>query len=461
MRPAGFFAVLATAAAMTATLVVAAPGGAASGEKEYTTSFEMECVLAPGVLNIQPKEKFKVTLSVTGPEGVAPGQEVFFHGAHLTIVSPVELTESFAELLANEVKGTATVFVLDGSGLEPTSPNIAKPAEYPSGLPFLAPSEKGKPSTFLIPSRALGESTLTYAFGPEDVTATSGTVVATLDARPGYQQVEAGSFRATGHGIVTEVEGRNSGAHVIGPLPTACNPPSGVVAASIPVTEVTTDTTRTTNEVTTDTTRTTNEVTTDTTRTTKETTKTTTRECGSDCVIRFFNWPLKGSLTDHKQGQTITLPEGCTINWEAEVPGPFAGKTLCPPFDASVKLFGVLPVTLGLTLTESELVKGTFAEGSGGKLRVTGTAKDDLGITSVGLLGLTIPTSCGTAEPIVFPLETEGPASSFAASGFTFNGETTLPAIKCSGGFLPSVFGHLITALMSGPNNPFTLTFEP
>jgi hypothetical protein len=461
MRPVALLVAAATAAAMAATLVVAAPGGAAAGEKEYTTSFEMDCVVAPGVLNIHAKEKLKVTLSATGPEQVAVGQELSFHGAHATIESPVELTESFVSLGANEVKGAATLFVLTGAGggVEPDSINIVRPPEFPNGLPFLAPVEKGKPSIFHIPSLTLGETGLTYSFGPLKATSTSGSVVLNVNSEPGYEEVEPGSFKETGKGIITELEGRNSGAHVVGPLKTACNAPAGVVAASIPInggpcagTCTTTSTTATVftgcggGPVT-------------CTTTTTTTTAATKTSCA--CVAgKFENWKLTGALTDKKLGEKITLPEGCTFNGEFELPGPMEGNTLCPPFKASVKLFGVLPMTLGLTLAESEPIKGVFAAGSGGEIRITGTAKDNLGFSSVGVLGLTIPTSCRTSEPVVFPLETEErPAE--VAQRITFDGDAALPSIKCSGGFLSSLFGQIVTALMSGPNNPFTLTTEP
>ena len=72
-RSVGLLAVLGTAAAMAATMALAAPGGASAGEKTYTASFNTECVVAPGVLNIKAKEPLKVTLSATGPEEVETG----------------------------------------------------------------------------------------------------------------------------------------------------------------------------------------------------------------------------------------------------------------------------------------------------------------------------------------------------------------------------------------------------
>ncbi len=192
MRVVGCFVVLGSLGALLAGLVLAAPGDAQTTEKEYVATFEPTCVVAPGVLNI--KSKVKVTTRAMGPAEVSAGEAVSFHGASSTITSPTELTEAFSNLGANEVKGTVLNFALDGSGLEPDRLNVAKPSEYPQGLPFYAPVEKGKEEVFNIPSLKLGETGLTYTFGPETVTARSGNVVATVDDSPGFTETEPGYY---------------------------------------------------------------------------------------------------------------------------------------------------------------------------------------------------------------------------------------------------------------------------
>jgi hypothetical protein len=219
------------------------------------------------------------------------------------------------------------------------------------------------------------------------------------------------------------------------------------VAASIPVHSTTTPPTPTS--------------TTTTTTTTTSTTTTTTTTTTSEVVhVKFNNWHLEGSLTVKKLGETIKLPEGCTFNGEAEVPGKLEGNTFCPKFTATLKIFGLVPTTLLLNFTEAGPVTGTITPGKEGKLLFKATAKDNIEILAVTLLGLTIPTSCKTVAPVVFPLETEAPASSLL-TGATFSGETTLPAVKCGGGFLGFCFGVVFTKLFSGPENPFTLTIHP
>jgi hypothetical protein len=177
--------------------------------------------------------------------------------------------------------------------------------------------------------------------------------------------------------------------------------------------------------------------------------------------VHFENWLLKGSITVKKLKEAFALPAGCTFNGNALNPGALEANTSCPAFKATFKLLGLIPITLGLTFNESEPVKGTIAAGTtSGDVLVKATAKDNIGVTSFGLLGLTIPTSCKTAEPAVFALESEAPAAALS-TGLTFSGETTIPKFNCTGGLLGPLFGTVLSQLASGPNNPFTFTIEP
>jgi hypothetical protein len=477
---------LGTLAAIVTTMIVAAPGGAAAPLKEFSATFEPECVVAPGVLNI--KAKVRANLRAMAPETVETGEMFNAEQASSSITSPVELTEQFVSLGVHEVRGHITNFVLDGTNAEPAKINSAKPAEFPSGLPFFAPVEKGKAVTFSAPSLALGESGRTFSFGPFTVTGAAGqTATQTVDPAKGFEEVGS-EIKATGNGIVTEIEGFNEkGERAIGPLTVACTAPAGVVVASIPIKAATTTstttssptttttttsptttttttsptTTTTTTKSTTTTTTTTTKSTTTTTSPTTTTTTTTTSTSSNVTEIKFENWKLTGSLTVKKLKEAINLPEGCTFNGHAFIPGALEGNTFCPPFKARIKLLSLLPTTLGLTLTESEPVHGTITPGhTSGDLLFKATSKQNIGITSITLLGLTVPTNCTTETPVVFPLELEAPASSLV-TGATFTGETTLPNVKCQGGLLGSALGQVISALLSGPNNPFSLTIKP
>jgi hypothetical protein len=177
----------------------------------------------------------------------------------------------------------------------------------------------------------------------------------------------------------------------------------------------------------------------------------------------FKEWLLKGSLTDHKLAQTLfTMPEHSTFNGHSTIPGELEANTSVPAFKSTVKLFGLLPITLGLTFTEAGPVKGTITSDPAhtGNELIKATAKDTIGVTSFTILGLTLATSCQTAEPVSFPLEASETLSQLETSGAKFNGETTLPAFHCTGAG-GNVVALVLTMLVSGPQNPFTLSIEP
>jgi hypothetical protein len=95
-----------------------------------------------------------------------------------------------------------------------------------------------------------------------------------------------------------------------------------------------------------------------------------------------------------------------------------------------------------------------------GNILFKGATKDNVSIGTIGLLGLNIPVSCQTIRPVEFQLESSGTAADIA-KGFLFTGQTTLPPINCSGGLLGSLAGPVLSELLSGPNNPFSLAIEP
>jgi len=169
-------------------------------------------------------------------------------------------------------------------------------------------------------------------------------------------------------------------------------------------------------------------------------------------------------LTVKKLGQAIALPPGSTFNGKdcGGVPGTVEGHTSVPPFTAPVKLFGILPTTLKLTVTESEELKAAFVPDPdhAGNILFKGVTKDNISVGAIGLLGLNIPVSCKTSRPVEFQLESSIPASNID-KGFPFTGQTTLPPINCSGGLLGSLAGPVLSELLSGPSNAFSLAIEP
>jgi hypothetical protein len=232
LRRLGAVSVVGALAAAVGIMATAPGVNAASPEREYTAAFEAPCVVGPGVLNIRTKAKIELHSMV--PTSVSPGESFMLKKAHSSITTPVELTENFVAFGATEVTGVVTRLILDATGAEPPHTNIAKPGEFPNGLPFIAPVEKGKPGVFTIPSLKLGETGLTYTAGTWTVTAGSGVVKISLNTEPGF--TESGTtITTTGNGIVSEVEGKKEGTRTIGPVTVVCNPPSGVAPLEIPI----------------------------------------------------------------------------------------------------------------------------------------------------------------------------------------------------------------------------------
>jgi pimeloyl-ACP methyl ester carboxylesterase len=175
------------------------------------------------------------------------------------------------------------------------------------------------------------------------------------------------------------------------------------------------------------------------------------------------NWKVSGAITARKLHQPFTLPEGSTFNGGVELDtgtgtGTAEGNLSIPAFTSSGRLFGVLPTSLGVTLTQAGPLEGTVApsESSPGEEVLTLPTQLSMGITSVKLLGLMLPTQCTTAEPVSLPLSATLTREELLTQGWSFAGATTLPKLKCEG-FLGPLFSLVLTSLISGPENPYTI----
>jgi hypothetical protein len=187
----------------------------------------------------------------------------------------------------------------------------------------------------------------------------------------------------------------------------------------------------------------------------------------STLAPQFSNLTFSGSLTDGKLGQSIPLPEGATFNGSGEVntetgAGSVAGRLSVPPFTASLKLFGFVAVNLGLTLTQVGALEGTIAKSASvpGDEALTLPVRLSLGVTSLRLLGLKVPTRCSTVEPLLFNLADNLTSEELLHPGWIFGGSTTIPKVKCAGGLLGDLFGDVLTDLLTGPANPYALSIK-
>ena len=446
LRPLGWLTVAGTLGAMAATLVVAAPGGAAPGpEKKYEVDFEAACVLAPGVLD--EKGTVKVHQVGEGPSTIEKGESFSLKHDRITIVTPKIWGETFFNAGSRSAKGFVKSTIVDVTNVSPTRTNIATPPEFPNGLPLNTKVEP-REVEFTVPSE-----NRSFVAGPYAVTGKAGEeAIGTVDTAPGFREKTAGHFESTGEGIQAEATGFNeNGEANLGPVEVSCTAPANVVVADVPISGEGTSSSTTATEST---------ATTESSTTTTESTTTTT----TPHVLKVtLDDKLSGSLEVKKlANQQINLPEGCTFIGEGEIPGALAANTKCPPFSAPVVASTPLgPLSsLGLEFNESEPVRGTITPGEESKLLIRGTAKDNIRITRLGLLTASLATDCETNEPAVFPISAEATAPELVGKGASSSGETTLPPVHCSG-LLGSVEGSLITTLMSGPGNHYQFTIAP
>jgi hypothetical protein len=184
-------------------------------------------------------------------------------------------------------------------------------------------------------------------------------------------------------------------------------------------------------------------------------------------TAEYKNWVLSGTLTDKRLGQTITLPEGSTFDGSGEVnvetgAGSIVGNIFVPPFAAVLNPFGQINVSIGMTLTQVGAIEGVVAtsETVSGHETLTMPVKLNLGITSVGRRGRTIPTRCTTSEPVALNFVDTLTRAELLRKGWSSTGTATLPAIRCEGKGRGVTLGHTLTRLLSGPENPYSITIR-
>jgi hypothetical protein len=184
---------------------------------------------------------------------------------------------------------------------------------------------------------------------------------------------------------------------------------------------------------------------------------------------KFENWRVTGSLTDKKLNQQIVLPEG-TFNGESEIELPslngiLVGTTAIPTFETTIKIFG-LPAKATLTFEQVGLAEGSTAArpngcgGAPGCIELSVPTKVNLVMTKLVLLGITFNERCETKEPGLLALNDELTVGEFVSVGSHFVGTTNIAPMKCNGIF-GFINGPNLTALMSGPENPYVINVAP
>ena len=174
----------------------------------------------------------------------------------------------------------------------------------------------------------------------------------------------------------------------------------------------------------------------------------------ADFVVPFTNWQVGGTLNLAKLHQNIQFPAGSTFNGSADVTtGQLSGNVFIPPFTSTIRVLGI-PTQVSEQIVQATPVTGSVALGAGGSVTIKSSTSDNIYLRSVGLSILQIPTTCHTSSPVGLNLDYTGPLN--LTTGFQFSGATTIPDLTGCG-----LLGPVLSSLLSGPGNQYTITLKP
>jgi hypothetical protein len=515
LRTTRWGVVIGTLMAFAAGMVIAAPGSAAGAEKVYETQFTAQCVLAPAVLN----EPGPVEFAVRGeaPEHVSSGEEFSLHNEKITFKIPQRWSEEFFALGVRQIRGRIVRFSLVTENGTPSKVNAGEPPEFPSGAPFQGRVENGQ-REFSAPSEGTLVSPPVRPNGSGHFRVTVDPTPGFKEKAPGEFESTKEGIQLELNGYSEPEPGKFE--KIIGPLEVSCTAPAGVVVAEPiegpppdtrctlglpepssvepnhgPAVGNTTVTIKGCNFINVKSVRfgsaeahivsvsSPSSITATTPAASgigslpasvKVVVTTTAGTSGEEVLFTyelppppsefFRRWGISGSLTPKKLGQLINLPASSeldgkvTLNSETGA-GKLTGALAIPPFTASLKLFGVLPVSLGVGLGSASALEGTIAKNESGSEVLNMPAQLRMTINSVGFLGLNLPVNCAAAEPLSLALSSVVTRAQLLEGSWGFNGSTTLPHFTCQGSFGPLI-GTLLSVLLSGPENPYSLSFR-
>jgi hypothetical protein len=171
----------------------------------------------------------------------------------------------------------------------------------------------------------------------------------------------------------------------------------------------------------------------------------------ADFIITFKDYQVGGSLTVRKLNQSVDLPPGSTFNGTADLARrTIHGDVFIPEFTSTIKVLGI-PTQVTTKLQQVDPVDGTLAFDTEG-VSIRSSTSAILHIRKLRLGLISVPTTCRTARPMVLAMNYDGPLNFPIA----FDGTTAIPRLIHCG-----VLGPTLTALMSGPNNPYHITLAP
>jgi Secretory lipase len=175
-----------------------------------------------------------------------------------------------------------------------------------------------------------------------------------------------------------------------------------------------------------------------------------------DLIIPLPAWNLTGSVTEAKSGISVEVPKGATLSAEGDVTtGALTANLSIPPINQTISVLGI-PITVKGALTPTGTIHGTvgltnsavFSESA------NGAANELVGSAGIGFFQ--VPIGCTTVEPIQLPLTISEPVNALVTGGFAIKTTVTVPGFGGCG-----LFGPILTATMSGPNNPINISASP
>jgi hypothetical protein len=172
---------------------------------------------------------------------------------------------------------------------------------------------------------------------------------------------------------------------------------------------------------------------------------------------------VAGNLTLRKLNQNVAFPPGstftATITPTSGGNATLSGSVSVPTFSSTLSLVGLPVANATLQLVPTQPVSGSVTGLLTSSGTITATTAATINLLSLNptltpFINLVTP-GCRTSSPVVFPLSFSGPLTSLTAP-LTFNGSVTIPPLTHCGLLTPT-----LSLLMSGPNNPVSLTLTP
>ena len=211
--------------ATLAILLVAPTAAGMQAEESSSLRTEVECVIAPGVINASAHGILDVHTSGSGQQ-VNPqpldGQRVRLGSTEATITLPSSWTDFFYALGARGAGGTVKSL---GVNLGGETVNIAAPSWSPEGLSYSTSVGRGNRLEIVVRS---------FGYFSSSPIANAVHAIETgqinRDGTRGFTENGTGSYTSTGSGIIFTLNGyEGGGARVLGEVPIVCTelgPPS-------------------------------------------------------------------------------------------------------------------------------------------------------------------------------------------------------------------------------------------